>query len=310
MVQLLSENGSKEPVQVASNASNAYPSPTAPSPRYTNMSSSSRPLATSPTQPRSAPMPSLSQGFDDFNGRYHEHTGFSQMQSHRPPDYMVGPSGISQYPELPTPYPAQPLNSQHFEPYTPSSSLPSIREMPDRRECMVGSHGNNGSGRAAFYQNDNLGQFPNLAPDPEHGSYASRRPSLYDQNPRSHASYPALGPGHVGPAGDFSRYGQPIYEPPGRAYSSPYGDVDYSPQPVNDPQQANFAVIGDSNDPRSKRRRGNLPKQVTDILRAWFHDHLDHPYPTEEDKQMFIARTGLSISQVRRFKIQGTLQDI
>jgi hypothetical protein len=63
----------------------------------------------------------------------------------------------------------------------------------------------------------------------------------------------------------------------------------------------NFGVMGasgDSLDSRGKRRRGNLPKPVTDVLRAWFHEHLDHPYPTEEDKQIFMSRTGLSISQV------------
>lgn len=62
--------------------------------------------------------------------------------------------------------------------------------------------------------------------------------------------------------------------------------------------QANFGIMGETIDPKTKRRRGNLPKPVTDILRAWFHEHLDHPYPSEEDKQMFMTRTGLSISQV------------
>ncbi|KAH0555797.1 hypothetical protein GP486_006258, partial [Trichoglossum hirsutum] len=47
----------------------------------------------------------------------------------------------------------------------------------------------------------------------------------------------------------------------------------------------------------SKRRRGNLPKPVTDLLRSWLTDHLTHPYPTEEEKQMLMLQTGLSISQ-------------
>lgn len=90
---------------------------------------------------------------------------------------------------------------------------------------------------------------------------------------------------------ESSRYGQ---------YNHPYGgDLEYSPQHVNSPQNPNFGVLGDPVDPRNKRRRGNLPKPVTDILRAWFLEHLDHPYPSEEDKQMFITRTGLTISQVR-----------
>ncbi|KAL9577046.1 MAG: hypothetical protein Q9203_007599, partial [Teloschistes exilis] len=44
----------------------------------------------------------------------------------------------------------------------------------------------------------------------------------------------------------------------------------------------------------NKKRRGNLPKHTTDILRAWLHDHLDHAYPNEEQKQHLIRETGLS----------------
>jgi hypothetical protein len=77
------------------------------------------------------------------------------------------------------------------------------------------------------------------------------------------------------------------------------GEEQMPPQMLAHGQQANFGIMGDTIDPKTKRRRGNLPKPVTDILRAWFHEHLDHPYPSEEDKQMFMTRTGLSISQVR-----------
>ncbi|KAJ5653127.1 hypothetical protein N7490_000130 [Penicillium lividum] len=77
-----------------------------------------------------------------------------------------------------------------------------------------------------------------------------------------------------------------------------------SPAMMGHPQ-ANFAVMGDQIDPKSKRRRGNLPKPVTDILRTWFHDHLDHPYPSEEDKQQFMTRTGLSISQISNWFINA-----
>ena len=59
-----------------------------------------------------------------------------------------------------------------------------------------------------------------------------------------------------------------------------------------------FEAGGDYGDSKHKRRRGNLPKQVTDRLRNWFHEHVGHPYPTEEEKQMLMAQTGLSMSQV------------
>ena len=77
-----------------------------------------------------------------------------------------------------------------------------------------------------------------------------------------------------------------------------YGRADYSTQPMTGPQQPNFGILGDSNDPRSKRRRGNLPKRVTDVLKSWFYEHIKHPYPTEDEKRMLMAMTGLSMSQV------------
>ena len=85
------------------------------------------------------------------------------------------------------------------------------------------------------------------------------------------------------------------------AYQAPYGgEVDYpSPHAINRRNSPSRVAINEASEGgRHKKRRGNLPKPVTDILRAWFHEHLDHPYPSEEDKQMFITRTGLTISQV------------
>ena len=62
-----------------------------------------------------------------------------------------------------------------------------------------------------------------------------------------------------------------------------------------------FDTGGDFGDGKQKRRRGNLPKSVTDLLRAWFSEHIAHPYPTEEEKQLLMDRTGLTISQVSLF---------
>ncbi|EPS29024.1 hypothetical protein PDE_03970 [Penicillium oxalicum 114-2] len=97
---------------------------------------------------------------------------------------------------------------------------------------------------------------------------------------------------------------QPPYPHAGASYP---GESDQlSQNMMAHPQQpANFGIMGDAIDPKTKRRRGNLPKPVTDILRAWFHEHLDHPYPSEEDKQMFMTRTGLSISQISNWFINA-----
>ena len=61
----------------------------------------------------------------------------------------------------------------------------------------------------------------------------------------------------------------------------------------------NYDGSSEQGDGKQKRRRGNLPKTVTDTLRVWFTEHIAHPYPTEEEKQILMSQTGLTISQVR-----------
>jgi hypothetical protein len=53
----------------------------------------------------------------------------------------------------------------------------------------------------------------------------------------------------------------------------------------------------DGNDSKQRKRRGNLPKETTDKLRAWFVAHLQHPYPTEDEKQDLMRQTGLQMSK-------------
>ncbi|KAJ6171402.1 hypothetical protein N7470_000469 [Penicillium chermesinum] len=138
---------------------------------------------------------------------------------------------------------------------------------------------------------------------PEYQGYADSRMAPRS-DPYAH-DYRSAPPAIPGPVTDRrpEAYGHPImhaqapYGHPGM----PYGDAEHAPPQMMGHPQANFGIMGDPNDPKGKRRRGNLPKPVTDILRSWFHEHLDHPYPSEEDKQMFMTRTGLSISQVREF---------
>lgn len=50
-------------------------------------------------------------------------------------------------------------------------------------------------------------------------------------------------------------------------------------------------------DAKQRKRRGNLPKETTDKLRAWFVAHLQHPYPTEDEKQELMRQTGLQMSK-------------
>jgi hypothetical protein len=47
-----------------------------------------------------------------------------------------------------------------------------------------------------------------------------------------------------------------------------------------------------------RRRRGNLPKDATKILRQWYDENQDAPYPGEDIKNMLCQQTGLQLSQV------------
>ena len=54
-----------------------------------------------------------------------------------------------------------------------------------------------------------------------------------------------------------------------------------------------------------KKRRGNLPKRATNLLKKWLFEHLFHPYPTEEQKRALASQTGLTINQISNWFINA-----
>jgi hypothetical protein len=54
-----------------------------------------------------------------------------------------------------------------------------------------------------------------------------------------------------------------------------------------------------------KRRRGNLPKEVTEFLKGWLILHKKHPYPTEREKQRLADETGLMVNQISNWFINA-----
>ncbi|KAK7048104.1 homeobox domain-containing protein [Favolaschia claudopus] len=73
------------------------------------------------------------------------------------------------------------------------------------------------------------------------------------------------------------------------------------PSPNRSPQSAASSTLVD----RPQRKRGKLPKETTDFLKAWLHRHSDHPYPSEEEKKQLCHATGLSMSQVSNWMINA-----
>ncbi|CZT25649.1 uncharacterized protein RCC_11318 [Ramularia collo-cygni] len=51
------------------------------------------------------------------------------------------------------------------------------------------------------------------------------------------------------------------------------------------------------------RKRSNLPKQSTEIMKTWFDQNITNPYPSEEQKAIFSSATGISMTQVSNWFI-------
>ncbi|WDK15392.1 homeobox domain-containing protein [Colletotrichum graminicola] len=66
-----------------------------------------------------------------------------------------------------------------------------------------------------------------------------------------------------------------------------------------------LSAMGMHGDSKQRKRRGNLPKETTDKLRAWFVAHLHHPYPTEDEKQELMRQTGLQMNQISNWFINA-----
>ncbi|KAH3834205.1 hypothetical protein DPMN_107524 [Dreissena polymorpha] len=56
---------------------------------------------------------------------------------------------------------------------------------------------------------------------------------------------------------------------------------------------------------KRQKKRGIFSKTATNILRAWLFQHLQHPYPSEDQKKQLGAETGLTILQVNNWFINA-----
>ncbi|XP_068118252.1 homeobox protein TGIF2-like [Hyperolius riggenbachi] len=54
-----------------------------------------------------------------------------------------------------------------------------------------------------------------------------------------------------------------------------------------------------------RRKRENLPKEATDFLRNWLFEHLDDPFPTTEEKEFMLEKTGLTATQLNNWFINA-----
>ncbi|KAG0202811.1 hypothetical protein BGX33_009465 [Mortierella sp. NVP41] len=67
----------------------------------------------------------------------------------------------------------------------------------------------------------------------------------------------------------------------------------------------NCSNNNNSNVDPNRKRRGNLPKSVTSVLKSWLVQNAIHPYPTEEEKMRLSEATQLSMNQISNWFINA-----
>ena len=215
---------------------------------------------------------SMPDSLDELGHRNYESVSYPQSRSN-----STWSSSTSYTNDMATSYQRQSFYGQSFGPQKQFSSLPPMREAPADGMYNPGGYSMyNGSPQAPAHVENHFGRRPS--------GYTGPLSSTY---PGADRSYPSLDAGFKPSYGH--NYQQPRHstsffpETYGSSYGSMPGNMSY--QPMND-------------DGRHKKRRGNLPKHTTDLLRSWLQQHIDHPYPTEEEKQYLMGQTGLNLNQV------------
>lgn len=132
----------------------------------------------------------------------------------------------------------------------------------------------------------------------------STRPSMpFQPQQQSRPAYDPMAAYYQQQAQVQTPYG--YQQPRGVSYSGPSGyAVPHERTPFSAAMHHGYAQPGyyamndGEGETKQRKRRGNLPKETTDILRAWFVAHLHHPYPTEDEKQDLMRQTGLQMSML------------
>ncbi|RDW59681.1 hypothetical protein BP6252_12768 [Coleophoma cylindrospora] len=224
-----------------------------------------------------------SGGASSSSGR---HVSESWAGSNRSSPYL--PAGGLPSMRSPPPFEATNTSRQEWRPTLPS--LPSLTlERPSQQPAL---RSRNTWGEYSLDTSRSGAQtYPQGGP-----SFSPPQP--FHQQPFSYSSYQqprnqAYGSSHALPLSHdrtpFSSHGQHAQNMHNQheGYMSGYGDM---------------GVAGDS---KTRKRRGNLPKETTDKLRAWFVAHLQHPYPTEDEKQELMRMTGLQMNQISNWFINA-----
>lgn len=205
----------------------------------------------------------------------------------------------------------------YSEPFYPDRRLYFARERisdPEMDEYYHGPLGvNGGAGAKARYSDSYYDPYdsPHAGAYPPPGAHVGGKPTNGGAGP---IPSPGMAPMAAHPG---------ARHPHDPRYAAPYGPGDYMPHDPRDmhpharvpsmgrpggiiPIPAAHVPPGPSAGiAPPPRRRGKLPKPVTDLLKTWLLEHASHPYPTEDEKRSLCSMTGLTLSQVSNWFINA-----
>lgn len=183
------------------------------------------------------------------------------------------------------PFDATSITKSDWRPTLPS--LPSL--IFDRDATQVPRHRSNWSEHTVDSTRPGAQTYPqvaNSAYDPPSTSYQHQSSAYGYQLPRGRS------------------YSGPSTSQPGSREKTPFSNGHHMGYPGGTlPYGVDITEM--STDSKQRKRRGNLPKDTTDKLRAWFVAHLQHPYPTEDEKQELMRQTGLQMNQISNWFINA-----
>jgi len=61
---------------------------------------------------------------------------------------------------------------------------------------------------------------------------------------------------------------------------------------------------------KGKGHARRLPDQSTRILKKWYFDHRDHPYPSKQEKEYLMSSTGLNLKQITNWFINKRVRSL
>ncbi|KAF2175787.1 hypothetical protein K469DRAFT_763494 [Zopfia rhizophila CBS 207.26] len=194
-----------------------------------------------------------------------------------------------------------PVTSHHHRPSLPYPQPPpsSIAHARHQSSPVPQGHAVCPSQHGAPHGHHPSASYP--PPQMQHGAHYDHRPGYYQDAHPPHSAHP-------------SHTTHPYDRPPHDPYYQPTTAYSTHPGYSSDPYHQHAASYGVSytfhpnlmdSSSFNRKRRGNLPKEATGILKTWFNAHRDSPYPTEDEKVHLCNQTGLSMNQVSNWFINA-----